>query len=119
MSKIILLFRGDISESELSENDLLYLVGLSRDVYFVQFLARLGRRALTLAVAMNLGVPQFSTDRDVLPFKRTPFNGIACEVYAKTTLRMFSTPNMDAQIRLTVIGCVRTWLMLHEFELKE
>lgn len=114
LSKIMHVLLGLATESELSENDAVYLTALSLDVYFAQFLASLGSKTVRWSLAKNVPIPPLPSNRDVITFARIRFG---CPVdgmlHARTVLRMLGAHTlgiMHPELITILSGVVVNWL---------
>ena len=115
--KIMQVMLGTASESDLSDNSVMYLTGLSKDVYFIQFLAGLGKRAMTWAIAKNHGIPPLFSNRDIVTLNRSTRNGTERLLFARTALRMLGSQaaNTVNPELIRIMHDVANWLTRHEY----
>jgi hypothetical protein len=115
---IMQVLLGIVSESDLSDNDALYLTGLSKDTYFARFLAVLGRRAQLWAIAKNEGIPALRSNRDIITVSASEYIGPGSILCAQSALRMLGSYTMSTvnQELITILhGVVAHWLRTHVY----
>ncbi len=115
---IIRVLNGSCILDEISENDCVYLSGLGRDVLFMEFLGRMGKRAASWLLAGNLGIPRFDPSHDVITLENTAY--IQAEMYwfGKTALRLMNvraSHDCNAVAREAISECVRGWITAHTY----
>ena len=123
--KIMQVLLGLTSHSELSDNDAVYLTGLSKDVYFAQFLASLGRKAVRWALAKNVQIPPLPSNRDFITPARLrfvrPVEGmfpVEGMLHARTVLRMLGAHTLGTvhpELITILNGVVVHWLEHHVY----
>lgn len=117
--KIMQVLLGLTSHSELSDNDAVYLTGLSKDVYFAQFLASLGRKAVKWALAKNVQIPPLPSNRDLItPARRIFGYSFDDMLHAKIALRMLGAHTLGTvhpELITILNGVVVHWLEHHVY----
>ena len=117
--KIMQVLLGLTSHSELSDNDAVYLTGLSKDVYFAQFLASLGRKAVMWALAKNVQIPPLPSNRDLITPARRRFGySFQDMLHAKIPLRMLGAHTLGTvhpELITILNGVVVHWLKHHVY----
>ncbi len=111
---------GSSNGDDLTDSDVTYLGGLSKDVLFMEFIGNIGLKVAVWLVGSNLGIPRFNTAKDVLKLQPSRYTQPHHYEFGQMALRMMNPAasfDCNAVAREAISECVMGWIASHAYEM--